>query len=205
MAKPAAYSGFTIVEILIVIAVTAVLATIVSVGYSGITRQAHNNSAIASANQYETVLRSYLAANGEYPEFWGAKCLGIGYPDRDEDGVGDCGPANAPAIEDPDLHEQLLSVIANIPKAPTHHTKTTFSGEDWVGIWVLNWDDFYYNGARNPYSMQYQLDGPSQDCRNPNTVMQEPGEDWPRTVTSTTGYTFTDGVTTNCIVALPKP
>jgi prepilin-type N-terminal cleavage/methylation domain-containing protein len=59
--------GFTIVELLIVIVVIAILATITIVAYSGITSRANNTKAQANAASVQKVAEAFNADNGRYP------------------------------------------------------------------------------------------------------------------------------------------
>lgn len=61
-------SGFTIVELLIVIVVIAILAAISIVAYNGIQQRSHNSSAQASARQAATLIATYHIENGSYPD-----------------------------------------------------------------------------------------------------------------------------------------
>ncbi len=60
-------SGFTIVELLIVIVVIAVLAAITIVAFNGIQAKAENTKTTEAVRQYATALRSYQSSNGEFP------------------------------------------------------------------------------------------------------------------------------------------
>ena len=73
-------SGFTIVELLIVIVVIAILAAISVVAYNGIQLRAENNKTIVAANQTLKLLTLYKEINGTYPNS-GTKyaCIGSGY------------------------------------------------------------------------------------------------------------------------------
>lgn len=68
-------SGFTIVELLIVIVVIAILAAITIVSYNGIQARAYNSSVAAQVNALERAFRAYKAANGSFPPF-GSGCIG---------------------------------------------------------------------------------------------------------------------------------
>jgi len=59
--------GFTIVELLIVIVVIAILATVTIVSYSGIQSQAKNTTFLAAMDAYEKAIRLYYAEYGTYP------------------------------------------------------------------------------------------------------------------------------------------
>ena len=65
--KQGASSGFTIVELLIVIVVIGILAAITIVAYTGITAQANANSAKANANSLVDAANSAYAMQGYYP------------------------------------------------------------------------------------------------------------------------------------------
>lgn len=71
-------SGFTIVELLIVIVVIAILATISVVAYNGIQTRANNTQTIDAVGQFVKAYSLYAADNGDYPN--AAGCLGEGYP-----------------------------------------------------------------------------------------------------------------------------
>lgn len=60
-------SGFTIVELLIVIVVIAILATIAMVAYSGIQDRAKNSQVQSDIRQVSNAITLYYADNGSYP------------------------------------------------------------------------------------------------------------------------------------------
>ena len=59
--------GFTIVELLIVIIVIAILASITVVAYNGVRQRARNNTTIESVSKSIRMIQAYVAANGSYP------------------------------------------------------------------------------------------------------------------------------------------
>lgn len=65
--KWAKRTGFTIVELLIVIVVIAILAAITVVSYSGIQQSANNTAIIDAASKSKRMIEAYIAANGSYP------------------------------------------------------------------------------------------------------------------------------------------
>ena len=69
-------SGFTIVELLIVIVVIAILAAITIVAYNGIQQNARNSNTASAASAYLKGFALYNAANFSYPSFSGYACLG---------------------------------------------------------------------------------------------------------------------------------
>lgn len=74
---PARHQGFTIIELLIVIVVIAILATISVVAYRGIQERAQNTKTIAAVRDWSQTLRMYKAEYDGYPTVW--SCLGSGY------------------------------------------------------------------------------------------------------------------------------
>lgn len=60
-------SGFTIVELLIVVAVIGILAAITVVAYRGITTQANLNAARSNAVTVRDAAGSYASSNGPFP------------------------------------------------------------------------------------------------------------------------------------------
>lgn len=71
-------SGFTIVELLIVIVVIGILAAITIVAYNGIQQRAKNSQTEQALASWMKALRLYKADKGTYPS--GYVCLGAGYP-----------------------------------------------------------------------------------------------------------------------------
>lgn len=82
-------SGFTIVELLIVIVVIGILAAITIVAYSGVQARAEKSKIVAAAASAVKALTAYQAINGSYPST-STVCLGSGYTDRTGDGIPDC-------------------------------------------------------------------------------------------------------------------
>lgn len=60
-------SGFTIVELLIVIVIIGILASITIVSYSGVTQRTNNASAEDAANTVARKLESFKSETGAYP------------------------------------------------------------------------------------------------------------------------------------------
>jgi prepilin-type N-terminal cleavage/methylation domain-containing protein len=59
--------GFTIVELLIVIVVIAILATLVIVTFTGIQQKARDSQRQTDINAVDSHLEAYYASNGKYP------------------------------------------------------------------------------------------------------------------------------------------
>jgi len=69
-------SGFTVVELLIVIIVIAILATISIVAYNGIQARAENNKTISAVEAYVKAIQLYAIDNGQYPSTNTWPCIG---------------------------------------------------------------------------------------------------------------------------------
>lgn len=74
-------TGFTIVELLIVIVVIAILAAISITAYNGIQIRASNTARVNEAKAWQRLFESYKASTGSYPAMAeGGYCPGTGYP-----------------------------------------------------------------------------------------------------------------------------
>lgn len=86
--------GFTIVELLIVVVVIAILATITIVSYNGIQQRAQNTLVLTSVSNWEKAIRLYQATgSSKMPDDW--TCLGTSVNDFPADpayslGLGMC-------------------------------------------------------------------------------------------------------------------
>lgn len=74
-------TGFTIVELLIVIVVIGILAAITIVAFNGIQDRAKNTSRINELAAWQKMFELYRAENGNFPAQANAQyCLGYGFP-----------------------------------------------------------------------------------------------------------------------------
>jgi prepilin-type N-terminal cleavage/methylation domain-containing protein len=123
-------TGFTIVELLIVIVIIGVLAAITVVAYNGIQDRTANTTRIAEIKEWQKLFNMYATENGQYPFASGAYCLGTGFPDDNADGVGDCWDINV-ASNRRSVNASLNSALAkygslpNFNRTPVPGTSTT--------------------------------------------------------------------------------
>ena len=190
--------GFTIVELLIVIVVIAILATIVVVAYNGVTRSAYNAATVTTVRGYVDLLDHYRLKKGRYPTVvapasetssradWHISCLGAGYPTVGGRSV--CQDIDDPshrARVDTDFMADLLAVTEST--APSWAPQAvTVGGVRRMGIILeqLGTNPPYWNP--NPVDTNGQVhsmengsfliyfiytDGNPADCKIPNTFM----------------------------------
>lgn len=146
-------SGFTIVELLIVIVVIAILASISIVAYSGIQARARDSQRRNDVSEIVKALELYYADNGQYPTSSGAGSTTI----------------NSSWSTTADASWQSLSnaLKTYLNKLPTDPTSTPNGNVQATGNY--NYAYFsagsYCNGAmtsHQAYLLIYQLEGSSQ-------------------------------------------
>jgi prepilin-type N-terminal cleavage/methylation domain-containing protein len=130
--------GFTIVELLIVIIVIGILATIVIVAYNGVTKSAQQSAIYSEMKQWQKLFIAYKALNGAYPSPApggnpltdggpGASavtnyCLGTGFPNGSclVDAVG-----TAFSVDE-SRGAALISQLSTVGRLPTNSTKYVY-------------------------------------------------------------------------------
>ena len=150
-------SGFTIVELLIVIVVIAVLAAISIVAYTGIQQRANNTKTIAAANQVVKAISAYIAANETYPST-GISCVVPSSTSACTIGNTTNRATDATLINN-------LQTISTLPSTPVMTARDTYDGIT-----------YYYRSTRTvdgnaqPLAIVYSLNGSQQQpvclCRD---------------------------------------
>ncbi len=142
-------SGFTIVELLIVVVVIGVLAAIVIVAYNGITASAQKSATTSELKQWEKLIMLYKARHGSYPmpaanpttdggpgasvdDYW---CLGTGFPEVSGTAYCYAYGGGAYRVEE-SRNATLLSLLAENGTPPQNSAKYIYGGV--VGP-VLRW------------------------------------------------------------------
>lgn len=123
-------SGFTLIELSIVIIVVGILASITLVSYRGATARANDAQTINAANQWMKALQMYRARNGSLPNQF--SCLGANYKYNQDgkgaSGVGQCRQDTAAfgIKENPAFDAMLAPYITSKP-TPSMATTTVNS------------------------------------------------------------------------------
>lgn len=194
-------SGFTIVELLIVVVVIGILAAITIVAYTNVQSRAYNAQVTGNVSQFNTALKAYAAENDSYPSFGGSACLGVGYADTSGDGVGDCGASDYPTSENSDFNTAMKSFLGSIPTVSAKPIDIG-GGVTFTGATVVNWDEFTMNGEATPYYMMYALKGNAKSCGSDEVAAIDGG--WPHMKTADQSYSWTGDSYTMCVVPLPN-
>lgn len=163
-------SGFTIVELLIVIVVIAVLAAITVVAYTGIQQRASNTVRVAAAKEWVASIEQYIAANSAYPANLSTFCIGeSNITDFDVDPDVDCGVSNnikknstTNTTAFNNGIKTLRSSLPVFPGKPVQITSTTQGS----GMLFRAQDIYDISGENvaNYPTLIFFLEGADQDC-----------------------------------------
>jgi prepilin-type N-terminal cleavage/methylation domain-containing protein len=203
-------AGFTIIELLIVIVVIGILATLTFVVYKNITGKAQVAVTKNIVQQYTKALVGYQAEHGYYPNIdvltdvpnSAGVCLGTGY-----EGKG-CGTRFGAGKESSQFNELMRPFIGTVPDIRPHTSSYHFDelNFDVTGILLqhLGSDGQTLNGQPiDRYAITYALDEPDVQCVG-GEVMQVgsiPGTNY---LTGNFKNTLTDSKNTGCFVLLPE-
>lgn len=162
-------AGFTIVELLIVIVVIAILATISIVAFNGIQQKGRNAARLAGANSVYKQLEIYTRQTGNN---WASSVFCIPTEANFDSGNGgllDCYASNTPRSENASDNANFAAagIKFSYPNTPI----TIASGVKYYGIHLAYFANLSQgmNGALRPYVLLFFLEGSDQDC-GPNSV-----------------------------------
>jgi type II secretory pathway pseudopilin PulG len=177
------------VELLIVIVVIGILATISIVAYNGITQKAKNTAIINAASQSLKMIEAYVAQYGEYPGT-GWFCV-----TTDMSCVWDSGSI----VPVSSVFNSNMAKIGSLPKSvPVSGS----NGNGLVGVYSSNYTT--QDGVSTPFTLWYWLLGKNQKC-GVNGVVSFSGY---TLIPSATGYTngiSVEGTKTMCVISIPGP
>lgn len=111
--------GFTIVELLVVIVIIGILATITIVAYNGIRKRAQTTAIISAVRQYATIFEQYAVIHGRMPSADWA-CIGgdTGLPAENGYEAGYCFKPSSSQVGDHPSSQVVEDAIAEITPAP---------------------------------------------------------------------------------------
>lgn len=181
--------GFTIVELLIVIIVIAILASITVVAYNGVRQRARNNTTIESVSKSIRMIQAYVAANGSYPYTGGSNVCITTTTGCVRDGGG--------------VDTAVASFDTNMATIGTLPRSVPSSGTQAYGIMYSYSSARTFNGAVLPAMVFYYLEGVNQACGLSNVMTA-----WDVAVTSSTGYTGGNASSTGktlCFISISGP
>lgn len=152
-------TGFTIVELLIVIVVIGILASITLVAYSGVQARAERVKTVAAVRDYVTALSTYRALNGRYPST-STVCLGLGYTDQAGDSRPDCRWGSGTVSVDSSFNTELATA-AQVPHSVTQRPVRSGSASV-VGMYFMNDSLGRLDGAEQTNWLVYVV--PDKKC-----------------------------------------
>jgi prepilin-type N-terminal cleavage/methylation domain-containing protein len=143
--RPVASRGFSLFEILIVIAIIGILASIALMGLQALRISSRDMQRKSDLSQIQLALRALKDVNGEYPDFRGGTYIGEGYP----------------------IDAVLLPFFPAIPKDP-------LTGIDEGYRYYYDSEIKCYGSANETYAMVFALKTERAETANWDTVCPMP-------------------------------
>jgi len=194
------YSGFTIVELLIVIVVIAILAAISIVAYNGIQVRAENAKTITAVNAYRKALAQYRIDNSGYPTN-GGMCLGDTYPVLDGTNAG-C--RNSAAVLLNTAGSTMVNALKpymnnSFPMPSVKILSNTAGSRDYLGVYFYGSNYNLTLDGVEKVGLLYTIE--SGECPiNPSYSSSS----YPNFTSSDTGSYASFGTGSICILLLPR-
>ena len=156
-------TGFTIVELLIVIVVIGILAAITVVAYSGVQNRANNASRLSEVSSWRTSFELYKAQNGTYPTMAdGGYCLGIGFP-------------GAKCRDYLANNANTLTEASSVPLMDKIKTISSLPQANHVGVNGTVGPYVYYNNTTGWLGITAVFNGTAADCPRGLTYVWDDG------------------------------
>lgn len=163
MIKPRArQTGFTIVELLIVIVVIGILAAITIVAYNGIQQRARNNQTLVAVESWVKGLQLYKVDKGRWPNYY--TCLGDNYlydsSGTASSGIGQCrqDDAGSGAVVSTAFNNEMQAYISNRP------TPAMVTAASTATVWRRGLNYYFGGGAGTDVYILAVLDGSLGSC-----------------------------------------
>lgn len=182
-------SGFTIIELLIVIVIIAILAAITLVAYSSIQQRANNAVVKTAAAQTLKLITAYISTNGVYPNTSGG-CAVL---------AGNTGHCSSGTANNNGLQSGLVNQLAAIGTVPPS-----------VPVVDPNYNGILYdynasrtmNGIAAPAILYYYLQGSGVDCGGIGNLANSASLTM---TTSSNPYSSTTSTATMCVMSISGP
>lgn len=178
-AQPGQRRGFTLVELLIVIVIIAILASITIVTYSVVQQRAHNAAEISAAESWVNLISDYYATNGavtvtDMPSGSDGICLGdpADYPSTSHFNhtIGDCRLGTNVFYTSAQLYA-AISKISAVHSTP--YEVTASSGDYRRGVQYAIADSTDGLTVGDSYLI-YDLSGSNQNCTLSGNIVTVP-------------------------------
>lgn len=164
-------TGFTIVELMIVIVVIAILAVITIVAYNGTRTQSNNARTLTGVQQYYTSIKLYYAKNGgKYPTVPNEgtaqvtmTCLGTGYPS------GKCGTITGTTVnESASFMSTLQQGSGTNIGGVVNDQSGSVGGESFIGAaYGIDTTTSAHSPTGRARMIEWFLAGANQNCKIP--------------------------------------
>lgn len=161
--------GFTIVELLIVIIVIGILASVTVVAYNGISQRARNASRLSTVTSAIEMVNILLINNApsavratlNVSSGWYRACIGTGYPDINSNGQGDCASfSGSPYVSESAAFNTLMQSSVTLPNLASYPASTATDGDVVDGPYFGSaWVD-----STDMLVVEYSLEGEAKSC-----------------------------------------
>lgn len=202
--------GFTVVEVVVVIAVIGILATIIVITYNGAQLRARNAARIESARQVSQIVRlsslyiSMATIRGAMnlgTDGWYSACLGRNYKDANGDGKGDCGVYNGtPYVSESAALSPLLAKNSGDIPSMASYPVLAIDGDIESGPFLGSaWVD-----SKDMLVVEYTLEGEDQHCMLSPLMYYKANGDGTLTPSANPKYSKSEYGVTECAVVVYK-
>ena len=206
--------GFTIIELLIVISVIGILATIATLSYNGVQERSRNTARITAARDMINILElAHMVAPPSDLSDMSYFCLADSAPQSQANGSYNCGENPLPSRYTFSYSEELIAAMKKVSTPlPSTLPVTSWSHLNSNKIFyspaLIVYDNWHYeNGQQITALLEFWLEGSKQSCDLETVKINYPHETWtqggPGTlIPQDTGYSYTDSRATYCYVPL---